>query len=165
VAKAAGVADGTIYNYFENKTALLLGILDPLNDRERITELPPFELPSDPRDFFRHFFARRWLAFSGQNLPALRVLLSEVLVNPKLCVPFVERVVAPTIQLAEPVFQRYVDAGTLRPIDLSLALRALVGTFLGLLLLRLMGDKAVEDAWADLPDLLATLLLDGLLPD
>src|SRR5215210_8917286 len=32
VAKAAGVADGTIYNYFENKTALLLGILDRLNE-------------------------------------------------------------------------------------------------------------------------------------
>src|ERR1043165_165773 len=35
VAKAAGVADGTIYNYFENKTALLLGILDRLNENER----------------------------------------------------------------------------------------------------------------------------------
>ena len=32
VAQAAGVADGTIYNYFANKTDLLFGLLDLLND-------------------------------------------------------------------------------------------------------------------------------------
>src|SRR3954447_14909915 len=35
VAKSAGIADGTIYIYFENKTALLLGILDWLNDTDQ----------------------------------------------------------------------------------------------------------------------------------
>ena len=38
VAKAAGVADGTIYNYFDNKTALLLGIMDRLNETDRRDE-------------------------------------------------------------------------------------------------------------------------------
>src|SRR5690348_1956451 len=32
VAQAAGIADGTIYNYFANKHALLLSILDRLNE-------------------------------------------------------------------------------------------------------------------------------------
>src|SRR5258707_13515438 len=35
VAQDAGVADGTIYNYFANKTDLLFGLLDRLNDTER----------------------------------------------------------------------------------------------------------------------------------
>src|ERR1700758_2029498 len=35
VARAAGVADGTIYNYFANKADLLMGLLDRLNDTER----------------------------------------------------------------------------------------------------------------------------------
>ncbi len=35
VARDAGVADGTIYNYFANKTDLLFGLLDRLNDTER----------------------------------------------------------------------------------------------------------------------------------
>src|SRR5215472_2023489 len=35
VAQDAGVADGTIYNYFGNKTDLLFGLLDRLNDTER----------------------------------------------------------------------------------------------------------------------------------
>jgi len=33
VAQDAGVADGTIYNYFANKTDLLFGLLDRLNER------------------------------------------------------------------------------------------------------------------------------------
>src|SRR5262249_49537011 len=35
VAQTAGVADGTIYNYFASKTDLLFGLLDRLNDTER----------------------------------------------------------------------------------------------------------------------------------
>ncbi|MCB0032608.1 MAG: helix-turn-helix transcriptional regulator, partial [Anaerolineales bacterium] len=31
IAQHAGIADGTIYNYFKNKTDLLIGILDRLN--------------------------------------------------------------------------------------------------------------------------------------
>jgi TetR/AcrR family fatty acid metabolism transcriptional regulator len=35
VARAAGVADGTIYNYFANKEALLFDVFDRLNETER----------------------------------------------------------------------------------------------------------------------------------
>lgn len=34
VAQQAGIADGTIYNYFENKTALMLGILHRFNQTD-----------------------------------------------------------------------------------------------------------------------------------
>jgi AcrR family transcriptional regulator len=41
VAKSARIADGTIYNYFDNKTALPMGILDRLNESaQRETDLP-----------------------------------------------------------------------------------------------------------------------------
>src|SRR5215831_20353585 len=35
IAREAGIADGTIYIYFENKMALMLGILDQMNESER----------------------------------------------------------------------------------------------------------------------------------
>src|SRR5215467_7095021 len=35
IAREAGIADGTIYIYFENKTALMLGILDRMNETEQ----------------------------------------------------------------------------------------------------------------------------------
>src|SRR5690242_6001385 len=38
VARAAGVADGTIYNYFASKTDLLFGLLNRLNQSEQRPE-------------------------------------------------------------------------------------------------------------------------------
>ncbi len=164
VAKAAGVADGTIYNYFENKTALLLGILDPLDERQgRDAELVQ-PVGTDVRAFFREYFARRWSTFDGETLNVLRVVLSEVLVTPELRPLFVERVIAPAIVLAEPHFQQLVAAGKLRAVDVPLTLRTITATFLGLVMLRLLGDQHMQDQWDDVPELLTTLLLDGMLP-
>src|SRR5215510_15771340 len=59
VAQDAGVADGTIYNYFSNKTDLLFGLLDRLNDSERrpaslaLAEEAPFS------DYFRAYLRER----------------------------------------------------------------------------------------------------------
>ncbi len=46
IAKEAGIADGTIYTYFENKTALLVGIFErmreaiqPTEDRSTLAEM------------------------------------------------------------------------------------------------------------------------------
>ena len=164
VAQAAGMADGTLYNYFENKTALLLGILDRLNESDRRNADLAQMVTTDVRQFFRQYFHQRWSMFDGDTLNVLRVVLSEVLINPELRALYVERVVEPTFALAEPYVQHLVDAGTLRAMDVPLTLRALASTFLGLVVLRLLGDQRMQDQWSDVPDLLTTLLLDGLLP-
>ena len=165
VAQAAGMADGTIYNYFENKTALLLGILDRLNESDRREADLAQIVTTDIRQFFRQYFAHRWAMFDDDTLNVLRVVLSEVLINPELRALYVERVIAPTFALAEPYFQHLVDVGTLRPMDVPLTLRAISSTFLGLVMLRLLGDQRTQDQWNDVPELFTTLLLDGLLPN
>src|SRR5947209_20545439 len=38
IAKEAGIADGTIYNYFENKMSLMLGIFDRMNESDRLDQ-------------------------------------------------------------------------------------------------------------------------------
>lgn len=162
IARAAGVADGTIYNYFENKTALLLGILDPLNEREQPTAALMAAAPDDVRGFFRHFFTQRLLAFEGPKLDALRVVLSEVLVNADLRDLFVARIIGPAITLAEPALAQLVAAGKLRRLDVAVAMRAILATFLGVLTLHMLGDEIVREHWAELPDLLATVLVDGM---
>lgn len=165
IAKAAGVADGTIYNYFENKTALLLAMLDPLNELEQHPAAPAPAAPADLRQFFRQHFAQRWAVFDDATLQVLRVVLSEVLVDPDLRALYVERVITPTVTLAEPYLQQRLAAGDLRALDVPLTLRVITATFLGLVLLRLLGDQQLHDHWDDVPELLTTLLLDGMLPN
>src|SRR6476659_8280963 len=59
VAKAAGVADGTIYIYFENKTALLLGILNRLNETDRRETYFEQSTDMDLDTFFRLHLRQR----------------------------------------------------------------------------------------------------------
>jgi AcrR family transcriptional regulator len=161
VARAAGVADGTIYNYFANKTALLLGILDRLNQTERREADLGRSAEVDLHRFMRDGFRQR-LGLLGAQLGIFQVVLSEVLVDPELRARYVEQIIAPTYALAEPHFARLVQAGAIRPLNMPLALRVISATVLGLLTQRVLGDPLLEQAWDELPDLLTSMLLDGL---
>src|SRR5262244_1162784 len=81
VAQAAGVADGTIYNYFANKTDLLFGLLDRLNDTERrpasLAQAKDVSIP----EFFRAYLRERVEAL-WSNADLFRAVLPEVLANP-----------------------------------------------------------------------------------
>jgi len=164
VAKAAGIADGTIYNYFENKTALLLGILNRLNETERRQEDLAQVVDTDMRSFMRHYFRQRFAALTQGGPEVFQVVLSEVLVNPELRELYLQQVVAPTFALAETYFAQLVEEGKVRRLDIPLTLRAISATFLGLLVERIIGDPQLQTRWDELPDLLTTLFLDGLLP-
>src|SRR5215831_12068350 len=59
VAQAAGVADGTIYNYFANKTDLLFGLLDRLNDTERRPASLARAADASFPDYFRAYLHER----------------------------------------------------------------------------------------------------------
>lgn len=164
IARAAGVADGTIYNYFENKTALLLGILDRLNESDRRESDLAQLAGMDVREFFRFYFRHRLEAIGESGLKVLRVVISEMLVNAELRQIYMERIVAPSFALAEPQLLPLVQQGKLRADDPPMLLRAVAGVFLGLIVLRLLGDPQLEAKWDSLPELLTSMLLDGLLP-
>ena len=67
VARAAGVSEGTIYNYFEDKDALLLAILDRLNATER--RAADFEegMATDFRGFLEVYLRRRMSLSLGNS--------------------------------------------------------------------------------------------------
>lgn len=65
---------------------------DPLGERDRVVS-PDARPPSDVRAVLRDEFARRRASFDDRTLDVLRVVLSEVLVNPDLRTLSVERVV------------------------------------------------------------------------
>jgi TetR/AcrR family fatty acid metabolism transcriptional regulator len=162
VARAAGVADGTIYNYFENKPALMLGILNRLNETERREDDIAQSTDLGVRDFTSAYVKQRLALIGDEQSAVLRVLLSEMLVNKELRTLYMEQIIQPTFALAEKYYQTWLEQGSVKPSDGSLVLRAFSGMALGLLVLRLLGDPQLESRWDELPDLLAAIFLDGV---
>jgi len=162
VAKEAGIADGTIYNYFENKTALLLGILNRLNESEQREEHFAQVADADMRTSTRNYIRQRLEVMTQNGFQAFQVLLSEILVNKELRDLYYQQVIEPTFMLAEKYYQRWADEGLIKPLDIPLTTRAISGMFLGVLILRMMGDSELEQKWDDLPDLLAEIMLTGI---
>ncbi len=164
VAKAAGVADGTIYNYFENKTALIIGILDRLNETDQREDDLSQMTTMDLQTFYEVYMGRRLAYMTEDGLQVLRAVLPEVLVNRELQEAYMEKVIKPTFDVAAKHYQQLVDEGKIVPLDVPLSLRVMSATVLGLLVLRLMGDEVVEQRWDELPALIAAMKLDGLRP-
>jgi AcrR family transcriptional regulator len=162
VAREAGVADGTIYNYFANKDALLIGTLERVNEsQQRVADFARAG-ESDPAEFIRSYTTQRLAHLSAGNLDVLRVILSELLVNPALAETYVAQIVAPTFTIGEERFAAWAEAGALQTRDAQLATRAMAGTVLGLLLLRMLGDSYLEEHWSEVADVVADLILYGL---
>jgi AcrR family transcriptional regulator len=164
IARVAGIADGTIYTYFDSKTEVLLGILHRLNEStEREQQLIP-ESGLDIRSFFTAYLRQR-MALLWPNAEVFQAVLPELLVNEELRALYYQQVLVPTFTIAEHSLQTQRGAGQLRGIDASLTARAIAGLLLGLLTLQLLGDEVIAQRWEELPDVLTSLLFDGLQPE
>lgn len=160
VARDAGVADGTIYNYFANKTDLLFGLLDRLNDTERRPASLAQASEAPLEDFFRAYMRERVEAL-WSNADLFRAVLPELLANPDLRARYYDEVIAPTMALGEMAFGALAASGMAPDLDPALSARVVAGSVLGLMTLQLLGDETLAARWRELPDAIADLLLPG----
>jgi len=163
VAKAAGIADGTIYIYFKSKTDLMLGILDRMNQTEvRDLDLGQAMAGGDFEGFMRAYIHQRFEVFNAMGFDVFRVILSEVLVNAELRAQYHAQVIGPTYDIAEAHFARWREQGGVKGDEVQLLLRCLSGLVMGVLMLRMMGDPTLEQGWAKMPDVVTDFMLYGL---
>ena len=161
VAREAGISEGTIYNYFEDKDALLMAILQRLNETERRAEDFEEGMVTDFEGFLRDYLSRR-MSLIWENREVFRVVLSEMLVNAELRELYLRRVVEPTMRIAEENFRSRMEQGEVRRTDAPLATRSVAGAVLGVLVLGLLGDEEIGSRPDEVPDVLAGLLICGL---
>jgi AcrR family transcriptional regulator len=161
VAREAGVSEGTIYNYFEDKEALLMAIMATLNETERRADDFREGLATDFQGFFGAYLHHR-MDVIWENREIFRVVMSEMLVNAPLRERYLREVVEPTMSIGEENFQERVRQGRVRATDVPLAMRVVAGSVLGLLVLGLLGEKEVASRWDEASEVLGELLLHGL---
>ena len=161
IAELADVADGTIYNYFDSKADLLIGIMTRLAEVEQLPDELAQALHGCPREFFVAAFRHR-LERMQQGQQMLRAVLPEVLVNPELRERFYQGYVLRIAGLLEKYVQAQVDQHQVKPVNVQMTVRMVMGLFIGLLFMRSLGDGPLLAAWDQVPEALAVLLFDGL---
>lgn len=163
IARTAGVADGTIYNYFENKPALLLSLFDQMTDT--LSHVYPVELSAlDLRSFLKMYVQRPLQAFEANDFELFKVLMSEIMTNRELGERFSTQLLSPMILGAEQFTEMWATRNGVTFERSDLTMRVISSLIIGLLVQRVLGDAVLTEAWDDLPDTLADLLLNGIEP-
>ncbi len=161
IAKRAGIAGGTIYNYFDSKPALLLGIFERM--RESIMEdarANPLPVASEMelRAFVKTTLSYPMMAREGDDFALFRIVVSEMMINEEMRALYYKQIMEPTLATA----QHFLEEQGLAPADADLTIRAISATVMGLMMQYIMGDPTVRSRWDELPDFLADLIVDGL---
>ena len=162
VANAAGVADGTIYNYFENKTAVLLGILDRMNQTDQRAR--DFEMAEQVgmREFLQRYLRYRYQIISANQFEVFQIALAELFVNKELRELYYARTIEPNYILTEKLLVDLVNAGVIKPFDIGLWMRMISASTIGFMVLHILGDTEVQQRWDELPDFLANFVISNI---
>ena len=146
IAQTAGIADGTIYNYFRNKDAILMGIVARLTEAE-VREVHFAEAEQiDLETFISEYFAHR-ANETAENIDAVRVVFSETMVNQELAQIVFEQIYGPAFAVAEHYFAHLMAIGRLPQGDPAVVSRIASAPLMGLVTLRLLGDPHVIEHW------------------
>lgn len=163
IAREAGVADGTIYNYFKNKTDLLMGIMHQMKANAlQDAAVIPMDAQEDIRGFLRTYLRHPLMALRGEHFALFRVVNAEVMVNAELRAVYYREILEPMIAGGEALFEQWAAAGLIQPVELKLRLRAVSAMMAGLITQNIMGDALLEAEWERLPEVLADMILDGM---
>ena len=166
VAKAAGVSEGTIYNYFENKRDLLVAMIDVVGGIQSVRNIVMDHPPEDPKEYLTAVLKDRYQIaknFGNRMTP----ILAEMLTDAELRDTVYNRIAIPIATYVENFIQINVDTGRFRPVDPVVITRSFVGAVFvnfGLKISKLdpRYDKISED---ELIEQLVSAFLDGLLID
>ena len=163
IAEAADVAEGTLYNYFESKNDMLLGIMDQLIQSQPWQEQGAQPVQTDVRQVFADVLHYRKLN-SGRYMTMQQAILSEILADEDLRQRYYQQLMGPSLEALERQMQLHIDLGQVRPLDPRLSGRVIAGTLFGLFLLKVVGDPVVEAEWDALVDTAVSIFFDGLVP-
>ncbi len=143
VANTAGIANGTVYNYFRSKDEVLLALLERLNE----TEARPAQFDqlknADLQEVFLAQMQHRF-DFMMTQKEVMRAVLPEIISNPEVRALYFDKVIAPTIKMGEAAFEKVLPKGKKRKVEPQHLVRAMASSLFGLVLLNLMGDDKTE---------------------
>jgi AcrR family transcriptional regulator len=141
IAELANVADGTIYNYYANKQDLLVAMTQNVIADSAGLVLEEHQAEDD-RALLTAILGERF-AFAERNMDFVRAMMAEVWTNESLRKQYLGKVIEPLLQLMEGYLQARIEAGTVRPVNTAVVVRAMAGSFIIFLLLAQAGQDVL----------------------
>ena len=163
IAKAAGVAEGTIYNYFNNKRELLAAMLD-LVTMQSLKDLMLDEPPEDLRALITAIMRDRAQLVRERGQLIVPVL-AEVFNDVELRELLYRQVLVPMAAHMERYVQTHIDSGDFHPLDPVVVTRAIMGALMLNFALKFTGLESRYENISDeeMTEQLALLFVNGLL--
>ena len=164
IAQAAGIAVGTIYNYYPSKRDILISLISNYVLTEPFIELLQQTPESNDADFLSSIIEDR-LHVNFNNVEVLLLLISEIQRDPELRQQYLDQVIQPALKLLEKYLKSRVTKNVFRRLNTTVAARTFLGMIVGLsLLYRLEGEKGVlsKIPIRELVSEVATLVLEGV---
>ena len=128
IAAEAGVAEGTIYNYFESKRDLLIAMVAKLAS-ENLFEIMERADTMDARTLLTEILRDR-VALIDRNRDAVQVVIHELTVDEDLRKRYFAQLFGPFAQQILVYFSKRIEAGTFRRFDPRVIVPALAGATL-----------------------------------
>ena len=164
IAHAAGISEGTIYNYFNNKRDLLLAMVEMFTTQS-LKNIVLDRPPTDPREFLTLILRDRYQLVQERG-HIIAPLMAEIFTDVTLREAVYNQILKPLAGLVEQYMQHQMEAGQFRQINPMIITRALIGTMVLNVGLKFTGlDPRYDELSADeLIDEIVSLFLNGLLP-
>lgn len=160
IATRVGVADGTVYNHFADKNALILALLEKFT---QAAPTPPEPVtPPDLETLIASSTQSHFAMLTPNNLSLFQAVLPEVLSNASLRAQYLEQIVLPATAAATGLTQTLSESSGIDPAQLKLHFQLEAALFMGLVVLRVIGDPDLERAWPTLPTAITELMLASL---
>ena len=166
IARAAGVAEGTIFRYFSSKRELFVTVMRdfivtmPL--LELIDRLPQGDLPAT----LGLIMQNRFSLLEGGAISKMPVLMADVIRDPELKEVWVKEFLQPLLNRIETVFRSLQASGLYRDMEPAVAVRSVGGMIMGFMLFRILeGEQSPLQGMeqARIAGTFVDLLLHGVL--
>lgn len=158
IADVADVSEGTLYNYFQNKQQLLIGVAhlyadEVLADIESI-QVEHFE------DMMAQLTANRFRR--GRERRLFILFLHESRQNPDVHRYYVEEAIHRIIDVTEKRIAALIEAGKMRPINPIVAGRMICATIMGFAALFELGVSIPDSTPEQLGQEITSIFVNGL---
>lgn len=125
IAKAAGVSEGTIYNYFDTKRELLLAMIELIGTQSLVAVVKD-RSAGDPKTFLKAVMLDRFKLLHEQG-QFMAPIIAEVFSDVELREAVYQQIMKPVLAHLEQFFEENIKAGRFRPVNPMIVTRALVG--------------------------------------